>query len=257
MPYVTLSDQRLFYARQGRVAAGQPQVILLHGAGGSHLDWPPQLRKIEGAMVYTLDLPGHGRSEKPGRTTIDDYADVVTDLADALSLDNVVLAGHSMGGAIAQIIGLRRPDWLAGLVLLGTGARLRVAPQFLDGVLDDFGQIAELLMGFYWSKDTPAEIVDRSQRLLLRNDPLVVRGDLLACDRFDIGDQLAAITLPALVIGSTADRMTPLKYSQYLVDRLPDAQLVTVEGCGHMLAVERAETIAAAVQTFVNQFRPD
>lgn len=257
MPRISLSDQKLFYARQGQAAAGQPNVVLVHGAAGSHLDWPPQLRKMAGSMVYALDLPGHGRSDKPGRTTIDGYTDVVSEFVAALKLRNVILVGHSMGGAIAQMIGLRQPAWLAGLVLVGTGARLRVAPLFLDGVMADFEAVADRLMNFYWGDGTPAEVIQHSRRMWIENDPAVVHGDFLACDRFDITDRLEEITTPVLVIGSSADRMTPLKYSQYLAEHLPRAKLVTVDDCGHMLALERADVVTTAVWDFVSRFQPD
>ena len=95
------------------------------------MHWPGELRRLPDHEVYALDLPGHGRSGGPGRTDIGAYAEVVREFADALKLPAFVLGGHSMGGAIALEFALRYGSRLAGLILVGTGARLRVAPEIL------------------------------------------------------------------------------------------------------------------------------
>jgi len=75
MPFAQIGEQALFYTVSRR---GGPALILIHGAGGSHLHWPAALRRMPGATVYAVDLPGHGRSEGPGRERIEDYvADIV------------------------------------------------------------------------------------------------------------------------------------------------------------------------------------
>jgi pimeloyl-ACP methyl ester carboxylesterase len=83
-------------------------------------------------------------------------------------------------------------------------------------------------------------------------DPAVLYGDLVACDRFDIRHRLGEIEAPALVIGATEDRMTPLRFAQYLAENLPHAELRVLEGAGHMMALERPEEVASAVKGFVD-----
>ena len=97
MPYVNVNNRRLFYTHQQPAAAG-PALLLLHGAGGSHLVWPGALRRLAETRVLALDLPGHGRSAPPGRRTIAHYAAAVNDFIAAAGLPEVVIAGHSMGG---------------------------------------------------------------------------------------------------------------------------------------------------------------
>ncbi len=88
----------------------RPALVLIHGAGGTHLHWPAELRMLDSTAVYALDLPAHGKSAPPGRTSIEEYADDIAAFVEALGLEHVVLVGHSMGGAIAQTIGLRKPS---------------------------------------------------------------------------------------------------------------------------------------------------
>ncbi len=138
MPYTTVDGQRTFYAYHAGPASPSPHLILVHGAGGSHLHWGAAVRNLHNANVYALDLPGHGRSEGPGHGTIADYAAFVVAFMDALDIQQAVIAGHSMGGATALTAALNHPQRVAGLLLVGTGARLRVLPRILEGTMNDF-----------------------------------------------------------------------------------------------------------------------
>lgn len=251
MPYEMVAGQRLFFARHKGPSEKAPALLLLHGAGGSRLEWPAELRRMPNAAVYVLDLPGHGRSELPGRDTIEDYASVVLAFIEKAGLRDVVVLGWSMGGAIAQLIGLRQPPAVTALVLVSTGARLRVMDAILEGVVDDFQATAEVIVDNVWAEGAPSALVEASRRRLQQADPAVVHGDYVACNRFDLMDGLSEIALPTLVINGTADRMTPLKYGRFLAQEIPDARLVVVEGAGHMVALEEPEAVAAAVHRFL------
>ena len=85
MPYINVVGRRLFYTDQQPDAAG-PALLLLHGAGGSHLVWPGALRRLARTRVVALDLPGHGRSAPPGRRTIAHYTATVADFIAAVGL---------------------------------------------------------------------------------------------------------------------------------------------------------------------------
>lgn len=252
MPTVTVAHQTLFYTyRKG--PAGTPAVLLLHGAAGTHLDWPAALRRLPNAAVYALDLPGHGRSAPPGRESVEAYADVVQAFLDQLALADVIVIGHSMGGAIAQLLALRHLPYLSGLVLLGTGARLHVNQTLLERPPGEFPEVVDFIARYAWSRDAPQSLVAAARTLLQENDPAVVQGDFVACNGFDVMDRVAGITVPTLVIGGSADRMMPLKNSHYLATLIPDARLLTVEGGSHMMALERPGRVAGAVQTFVEE----
>jgi pimeloyl-ACP methyl ester carboxylesterase len=255
MPFANINGQKLFFTVRGRSTGGIP-VVLIHGAGGTHLDWPPQLRKMAGRIVYALDLPGHGSSELPGRSDIADYADVVLAFIDILELSDAVIVGHSMGGAIALSIALRHHPSVIGLVLLGSGARLRVTPAIRDRTQTDFEAVADFISGVLWSENAPAELVSTGRELLLQADPAVVQGDFDACNAFDVMNELAEITIPTLVIGGSADQMTPLKYNQFLAEHIPNARLVVIEGGGHMMALEQPDEVAFAVTHFLDQSLP-
>jgi len=137
MPAVDWADGTLYYAEKRGGVADQPPLVLVHGAGGSHLDWAPELRRLRGARVIALDLPGHGKSSAPGRDSIPAYARDVITLLDALNIPRAVLVGHSMGGAVAQQAALDWPERVAGLALLGTGSKLPVDPALPDRIVSE------------------------------------------------------------------------------------------------------------------------
>jgi pimeloyl-ACP methyl ester carboxylesterase len=176
---------------------------------------------------------------------------VVRDFAEALGLSPFVLGGHSMGGAIAQEFALRYTNRLAGLVLIGTGARLRVAPQFLDGVLKDPQGTAELLATWTHGEHVDPNLRRTYIRRLREVDPQVIHGDFVACDAFDRMADVARIALPTLVICGDADRMTPVKYSRFLAEQIKRAQLVVVPEAGHMVMLERPEAVIEAIGRFL------
>jgi pimeloyl-ACP methyl ester carboxylesterase len=251
MPTITINQQPIFYANH-KAAASDKTVILIHGAGGSHLVWPAALRRLPNADVLALDLPGHGRSPGSGSASIDDYAGQITAFLDTLKLENVFLIGHSMGGAIAQTVALRQPPALAGLVLIGTGAKLRVAPAILDNLLPHFGETAAAVNRYTWGPNALPEMVARGEAMLAETPPPVLHGDFVACDRFDVRAELSGVTLPTLVIAGSADKMTPPKYGRYLAGAIPHAQFLLLEGAGHMMMVEKPGETAAAVERFLD-----
>jgi pimeloyl-ACP methyl ester carboxylesterase len=254
MPTITLNQHPIFYALN-RSPQASKTLLLLHGAGGSHLVWPAALRRLPQASVYALDLPGHGRSAGAGYTDIESYADAVIQFIETLALHKVVLVGHSMGGAVAQTIALRHLPEVAALVLIGTGAKLRVAPAILDQILLDFAQAVAITNQFAWSASAPPEMVARGRDLLAKTSPTVMHNDFTACNQFDIRTQLAQIDLPTLVIAGSADRLTPPPYGRCLADNIPQAQFTLLDGAGHMMMVEKPGETAEAVGLFLERLK--
>jgi pimeloyl-ACP methyl ester carboxylesterase len=273
MPKIILDGEELNYQLHGSTAqavGARSPLILLHGAGGNLMHWPNELRRLLNHTVYAMDLPGHGHSGGVGRQDIAAYADVVRGFRDALELSRPVLAGHSMGGAIALEFALLHPNRLAGLILVASGARLRVEPRILSGLREDFLGTTELLAG--WAVGTHAEVsTHRSHgdrrpvaaqglgttslylQRLRETDPQVFYEDLLACDKFDRVVEVGHIAVPTLIIAGDADQMTPVKYSHYLAEQITSAQLVIVPGAGHMVMLEHPDLVAHAVEQFLTR----
>jgi pimeloyl-ACP methyl ester carboxylesterase len=250
MPTISVRGQDLYYSAR---RAGETTVLLIHGAGGSRLNWPASLRRLPWASVYTVDLPGHGRSGDQGRDSIDEYATDLLALMDQECIERAVLVGHSMGGAIAQTMAATAPRSVLGLALLGTGARLRVAQAILDGLQDDFEGTVDLITGWLWGESADERLVAEGRQTMLAAGPAVMLGDFLACDRFDLRERVASVSAPTLVLTGSEDRMTPPKLGQWLADNISGARFSLVQGSGHMLMLEQPDVVTAAIGGFVDR----
>ncbi|MGQ9600908.1 MAG: alpha/beta fold hydrolase [Anaerolineae bacterium] len=247
MPFADVGGGSVYYVHRRPAIDRQLPVVFIHGAGGSHQHWLYQVRDLPHAPTYALDLPGHGRSEGPGRDTIGAYGDWLISFLDALGLARVVLVGHSMGGAISLDVALRFPWRVAGLGLVGTGARLRVAPAILEGIRQDFQGAVDLVCQWAFGPQAPAEMVRQSRRQMGKTPAEVLYGDFIACDRFDVMNRLGEITVPAVVAAGSQDVLTPPKYATYLRDHLPRATLHLIDGAGHMLMLENPSAVVQAL----------
>ena len=262
MPKISINcdgnERKIFYT-DNRVRNANPAYVFVHGAGGTHLHWPAELRQIEDAAAYTLDLPGHGKSDQPGHKTIQAYADVVCAFVEALleqnnSAKSIVLVGHSMGGAIAQMVALDSPKWLAATVLVGTSARLSVSNMILDGLLTDFPKTVSFIMRMCWAGPTiPAVRIALAGREMREIPAEVVHGDFVACSQFDIRERVNEISVPTLVLGASDDMMTPFKHNNFLAEQIPDARIERIDQAGHMMALEYPLEVTSAIQKFAEQ----
>lgn len=239
----------------GGAPNGQPPLLLIHGAAGSRLHWPSQIRRLEGAHVLTLDLPAHGQSGGHPEATVSGYAERVTDWMRALELDEAVLVGHSMGGAIALTIALRLPRKVAGLVLVGTSARLKVDPSLLQLSANraTFPQAVDRVVAAAFSPSTPPQFVEQARARMLETEAEVFHADFTACDRFDLSRRLGEIEVPATVVYGVDDRLTPPPYCRKLAQSLPAGSSVEVAAAGHMVMLERPMEVAAPVGRMLHQ----
>jgi pimeloyl-ACP methyl ester carboxylesterase len=254
MPSLTVNGESLYYAESGTHG---PTVVLVHGSGGDHTTWSPQLAGLSSAArIVALDLPGHGASGGEGCDTVADYAATVRRFLTALGGGPVVLGGHSLGGAVSLTLALDTPDLLRGLVLVGTGARLRVLPALFDILARDYPEAVAFMTDHAWSAASPGELKQRGRETVSATHPSVTRGDFLACDSFDVIARLGEIRLPSLVVVGGEDRLTPPKYSDYLARSLADAKLEVIERAGHFVSLEQPDAVNRAVRDFLGRLGP-
>lgn len=200
-----------------------------------------------------MDLPGHGNSEGSGADRIETYRDLVKEFLTVVGLDRIVMVGHSMGGAIIQSLALVHPELLTAMVLVGTGARLRVQPQIFTGLQNDARQTVELMTRWTRAPSAPAELLRQDADAMLRTSLSVIEGDLRACDTFDLMEEIKAITLPTLVICGTDDLMTPPKYAEYLHREINGSQLALIPAAGHMVMLEQSDEVSREIETFLER----
>lgn len=246
MANVLVEASPIYYVRRSR---GRP-LLFVHGAGADHTVWGVQLRRLKMFQVSALDLNGHGQS--PLRPSRDALAGYVADTVAVLNVlgPKALLAGHSLGGAVALSVALQDPAKIGGLVLIGTGAKLRVLPEVLQTVQSGFKAAVDLVTQMAFSPLAPEKFRIQARDQMLRNGPEALYRDFSACDRFDVMARLGEITVPTLIICGREDRMTPVKYAEFLRDHIPNAQLQIIEGAGHMVMREAAEQVNQLIKAF-------
>lgn len=248
MPFVRIGSETICYEVGDSNA--QTALIPIHGSGGSSAHWPHELTAIPTLRVYTPDLPGHGRSTGNGRNRVEDYADFIDAFVTALDLRRVILMGHSLGGAVAMTSALRAPAWLSGLVLVGTGARLRVTRAILDGLLSEPEKAVDIICELLFGPTATPSVIESIRARLLTTDPRIIHGDFYACDQFDIMNRIGEIICPTLVISGAEDKLTPPKYGDFMCGRIPGAKHTVIAGAGHLMALEKTADFVAAVSGF-------
>lgn len=248
-----LRDLGVGYATgKGGVIGDRPIVVMIHGAGGRSQVWQNQISSLDKDVnVLALDLPGHGETEDQGYPSISEYAQWLGEILQTLFDHPVFLMGHSMGGAIVQKTVLNHPDILQGIILIGTGARLKVAPMFLDALLNNFEHTVDTLIGYAYSLKTDRSIVDEGRRLMKEAGGPVVYNDFLACDQFDGSEGLTHINLPCLILCGSEDKLTPPELSEALNESIKGSILKIVPDAGHMVMVERPRAVNERVQEFI------
>jgi pimeloyl-ACP methyl ester carboxylesterase len=245
----------LYYFAQGAENFSRPPVILLHGVGGNHLFWPPQIRRLHDQRIFAVDLPGHGKSEGVGYHRINEYAEDIYTLIQSLKLNAVVLVGHSLGSAVALQMAVRFPKKLIGLGLLGAGARPRVAQRILTASSNSntFPAAVQMLMESSFGPGSNELLREQTAQRILESRPAVLSGDLAACEAFDVTDQLSRISVPTLVLCGAEDKMTPPKYSEFLHRHIANSRFGLIPQCGHMLMLEQPDRVAVLLDDFLNQ----
>lgn len=248
MPAITIGKETIHF--EDNHARRETALIAIHGSGGSCLHWPVELCNMTDFRVLIPDLPGHGQSSGTGQNRVEDYADFIEAFVTSMKLKRAILMGHSLGGAIAMMAALRSPAWLSGLILVGTGARLRVTQSILDGLLTDpetaIGIIVQLLFG----PAAAQPMMNQIRAQLLATPPHITHGDFSACDQFDIMDRIHEIAIPTLVISGIHDKLTPPKYGEFLCKQISGAAHKIIPDAGHLISLENTTEFISAIHGF-------
>jgi pimeloyl-ACP methyl ester carboxylesterase len=256
-----------------------PTVVLVHGLGGSHLNWDlfaPLLRPH--ARVLALDLPGFGLSE-PGdrRTTVHDNVRVLDRFLAEVAGTPAVLVGNSMGGMISILQTAASPKSVSGLVLLDAavpGPRRALDPLVAATfALYAVPMVGERFLSMRRKRSTPlrtvcemlrlcgvdpdqlpADVIDRSVALIRQRQDVVgmdkaflsaARSLLrLLADPRRYREAMASIRVPVLMVQGDIDRLVPVAAARDVAARHPDWRYVELAGVGHVPQLQVPERVA-------------
>ena len=244
--------------------ADAPTFMLLHGAAATGLMmWYPALEMMRGfGRVVVFDQRWHGQGISAPRFLLEDCADDVAALADALAVDKFVPVGYSMGSLVAQLVWYRHRERLDGLVL---GA---AATGWWNGVTwERLGAsvLATLIEAFSPRPGVPAAAASNADSYVRHNLPWMlgqarstspggIARAVAEITRFDSTSWVGKIDVPTAVLIPLRDRAIPPRQQFWLADQIPEAQIVTVDA-GHTCCALQYEKFVAALREAVDSVR--
>jgi pimeloyl-ACP methyl ester carboxylesterase len=248
---IVLGRPAVLWRRRGPMTARH--TVLLHGAGGSHRSFDELVTALDQEDVIVPALPGRAGTEGPAPATAAEASTFVRALLAAIGVERYALVGHSYGGGIAIELALAdaaapRPS-VAALLLVATGARLRVAPAILERArAAAAGEAPPVDVRAVFQLDTDPGVIARFEARKALVPAASALADWIATNAFDRLGALSPIRAPLVALAGDRDALTPPRYAQYFVEHVAGARAVTAPGGGHMLPVEQPDAVVRALR---------
>lgn len=235
-----------------------PPVVLVHGLASRGEDWVgllPTLAKSH--RVYAIDLLGYGGSDRPRGA---DYSiametELVRGFLDSLHIDRTDLAGVSMGGWIALKLAAEHPERVRKLVLIDSAGFNFPTTLTVDSFMPH--NIEELQKLINLQTDRAPHIpafVARDFLRVNREHAWILKAQLtsMLSGRDLMDGRVSTVTMPTLLLWGTRDQLTPYPLALRMQRELPNATLVTLNGCGHLAIIDCKETAWPAIEKFLH-----
>lgn len=238
-------------------------LLFLHGVGGGHAAWDRQIPYFtaRGHRALAWDQPGYGGAPLVAPYDLDQVAAA---LRRQIGNEPVVLVGHSMGGFVAQEAYARFPALIRGLALCFTsaafgGAGSDFARQFVAARVAPLEQgktmaeiAARLMPSMRGSRSDPAGLA-LAERIMGGIPPETYRKAVHLLTTFDRRAELAAIRVPTLLIAGSDDRVAPAAVMERMAQKVPDAEYVLLEGCGHLGPMDQPDLFNETLAGFLER----
>ncbi len=237
-------------------------LLFLHGVGGGHHAWERQLPYFAGLGYpsHAWDQPGYGHSPAVKPYDLEQVCAALARLIQGLSDEPVVLVGHSMGGLIAQEAYVRHPRLVKALALCFT------SPAFAGGGSDFTKQFIASRIGPLDQGKTMAEIAAQliptmgsdsklAEQIMASVPPETYRKAVHLLTTFDRRKELADIRVPTLLVAGSEDRTAPPPVMERMAQKIPGAEYVLLDGCGHLGPMDQPDAFNAALSSFLRRHR--
>jgi pimeloyl-ACP methyl ester carboxylesterase len=243
--------------------APRSHLVFLHGLGGGHHAWDRQLPYFSerGYPSHAWDQPGYGHSETVEPYDLEHVALSLRRLLESLGGRPVVLVGHSMGGFVAQETYARFPHLVKALALCFTSAAFvgdsDFARQFIAARLGPLDQgksmteiAASLMPTMHGSRSDPEGLV-LAQKIMSGIPPETYRKAVRLLTTFDRRAELPKVSVPALLVAGSDDKTAPASVMKKMSEKIPGADYVLLEGCGHLGPMDQPDAFNAALEGFL------
>ncbi|PXY18976.1 alpha/beta fold hydrolase [Prauserella muralis] len=226
-------------------------LVLIHG-GESDRTAYATLRTHLGAGIRAISYDQRDSGitvNPPDPYTMGDLGDDVASLLDALGIQSAHLLGTSFGGAVAQHAALRHPERVASLTLIATTPSFALTGEPIDKLLNmPYDDMRRAVDDFFVTPGGRAELRSRAAETLVTRDHEQRARRHAAARQHEVRDRLGEITAPTLIVHGTEDQLAPYAGAVLMEQRIPNAQLRSIEGGRHAIGMEFADTIALWVR---------
>jgi 3-oxoadipate enol-lactonase len=263
-PLLQEKDRQAMSLPTFSILGGGPTVLMLHGIGGGHLSFAPQVETLasSGYRAVAWDMPGYGHSAPIEPYTFKGLAQSCIALIESLQCGDVTLLGHSMGGMVAQEVVARRPELVNKLILCGTSASFgkpdgdwqrefiaqRTAP--LDAG-QSMAELAQVLVAQMAGPRALPEGLKLATHCMAQVHPSTYRRALEALVTFDRRANLAQIHVPTLLLAGEHDRNAPPAVMKKMAAAIAGSTYLEMSGIGHLQNLEAPEDFDALVLNFL------
>jgi 3-oxoadipate enol-lactonase len=258
MPFAEVNGIKLRYETWG---VGKTPVLFIHGLGSCAEDWFMQFGAFgRDYRCIAVDLRGHGLSDKPdGDYSIPLFSADIAQLLTAVAAAPAHIVGLSLGGMVAQQLGIAYPQAVRSLALLSTlpgvwpptREMVRAGLQrFRPGATPSMDEIARRVAQSLFPGKEDTLLRGMAQQRLAANDPAAYRRATLAVARYRPGESLRKIRCPVLILAGDCDRVVPAEYQDRLRTGIAHAEFLIVHGGGHACNIDYSDEVNAALLEF-------
>ena len=244
----------------------KPVILFIHGSGLNHITWIMQVRyfAFHGYSVLALDLPGHGYSDGPPLTTIEEMTDWILDIMNFLEIHKVSLVGHSQGCLVNLELASRKIIEIVSISFIGGASAIKVNPYLLNLAAKGDKKSFDLMMD--WAHGPAGQFSFHSVpglnhfnigiAILKQSTPKVLGIDLMACHRYKNGLKAASIlSSPVLSIIGSKDKMCPMNEGLKLANKINKSEIQIIENSGHMMLLEEPDKVLKILKNFIDSSR--
>lgn len=251
---IDVNGHRLHYDESGPESGAT--IVLLHGWGCNHTTLASVRKLLEHKMhVYSLDLPGFGKTPEPSEVWgIERYTQFTEQALDALDIKNPIMLGHSFGGRISILLSSRNE--VRKIILVdAAGVKPRHSLKWYFKVYSY--KLAKRLYPLVMGKKKAQEHIEKARAKRgssdYNNATPMMRAILSKCVNEDLCHVMPVIKAPTLLIWGENDTATPLADAKKMERLIPDAGLVSFPGCGHYSFLDNPHGFRAVINSFLQK----
>ena len=223
-------------------------LVFIHGWGVSSKIFEPITDLLNNDYkIYSLDLPGFGKTPIEKSMALKDYADFVYEFLKINKIENPIIIGHSFGGCVAAKLALLHPNKLSKLILVGASAirqprrnivLLKKIADILKPLLPE--KLRKLILKLFGYDKTDYAQIERPE--LKETFKNVIKEDL--------GPYFHSVKIPTLVIWGENDAITPLREGELIAKTIPGAKIEIIKNAGHFVFLEKPKEFIKLIKEF-------